>query len=162
MKRLVKVLLIAAMVITAAGCSMKGMMVQERVSPLGFDDTVNKIIANAESQGWKIPRKGKGNPAAIHKSIKKHIGKTVLPVKVIKLCNPDYAYALLKDDDTRYVSVMMPCSISVYKKSDGNTYVANMKADNMGAMMGGTVAEVMDGPVSGDQAKMLEFLNPKE
>ena len=160
MKRIIKTALLVGLTTMAMGCSMKNMMVEERVSPLGFDETVNKIIANAEAIGWKIPQKGKGNPAPIHKSIKKHIGKTVLPVKVIKLCNPDYAYALLNDDASRYVSVMMPCSISVYKKSDGKTYVANMKAGRMGSMMGGNVAEVMDGPVSGDQAKMLEFLNP--
>lgn len=161
MKKLMQSTLIAGLAVMAMGCSMKDMMVEERVSPLGFDETVNKIIANAEAIGWKIPQKGKGNPAPIHKSIKKHIGKTVLPVKVIKLCNPDYAYALLNDDASRYVSVMMPCSISVYKKSDGKTYVANMKAGRMGSMMGGNVAKVMDGPVSGDQAKMLEFLNTK-
>ena len=162
MKLIIKTTLIAGLTALAMGCSMKEMMVQERVSPLGFDDTVNKIIANAEAIGWKIPQKGKGNPAPIHKSIKKHIGKTVLPVKVIKLCNPDYAYELLKDDASRYVSVMMPCSISVYTKSDGKTYVANMRADKMGSLMGGTVAKVMDGPVSGDQEKMLKFLTPAE
>lgn len=160
MKRIIKIALLAGLTAMAMGCSMKNMMVEERVSPLGFDETVNKIIANAEAIGWKIPQKGKGNPAPIHKSIKKHIGKTVLPVKVIKVCNPNYAYDLLKDDESRYVSVMMPCSISVYKKSDGKTYVANMKAARMGSLMGGNVAKVMDGPVSGDQEKMLEFLNP--
>jgi uncharacterized protein (DUF302 family) len=159
MKSLIKTTLIAGLTTLAMGCSMKTMMVEERVSPLGFDETVNKIMANAEAEGWVIPKKGKGNPSAIHKSIKKHIGKDVLPVKVIKLCNPDYAYQILSDDDARYASVMMPCSISVYKKSDGKTYVANMKAGRMGSLMGGTVADVMDGPVSGDQEKMLAFLN---
>ena len=161
MKQIIKTALIVGLTTLAMGCSMKNMMVEERVSPLGFDETVNKIIANAEAIGWKIPNKGKGNPGPIHKSIKKHIGKTILPVKVIKICNPNYAYDLLKDDESRYVSVMMPCSVSVYKKSDGKTYVANMKAGRMGWMMGGNVADVMDGPVSGDQATMLEFLNPK-
>lgn len=160
MKRIIKTALLVGLTTMAMGCSMKNMMVEERVSPLGFDETVNKIIANAEAIGWVVPQKGKGNPSAIHKSIKKHINKDVLPVKVLKICNPNYAYDLLKGDDSRYVSVMMPCSISVYEKSDGKTYVANMKAGRMGAMMGGAVADVMDGPVSGDQEKMLEFLTP--
>ena len=159
MKRLIKTSLLAALTVMAMGCSMKDMMVQERVSPLGFDETVDKIIANAKANGWKVPPKG--NPMPIHKSVKKHIGKDILPVKVIKICQPHYAHKLLSDDNARFVSVMMPCSISVYKKSDGKTYVANMRTDKMGSMMGGTVAEVMDGPVSGDQAKILEFLNTK-
>lgn len=162
MKKLITTTLIAALGALTIGCSGKSMMVEERESPLGFDATVNKIIANAEANGWVIPKKGKGNPAALHKSIKKHLGKDVLPVKVIKLCNPHYAHQILSDDDARYASVMMPCSVSVYKKSDGKTYVANIKAGRMGAMMGGTVAEVMDGPVSGDQEKILAFLNGEQ
>ena len=161
MKKLIKTTLIVGLTVMAMGCSMKDMMVQERVSPMGFDETVKTIIANAEANGWVIPKKGKGNPSYLHKSVKKHIGKDVLPVAVIKLCNPHYAHQILADDDARYVSVMMPCSVSVYKKSDGKTYVSNMKTARMGSMMGGTVADVMDGPVSGDQAKMLEFLNTK-
>ena len=162
MNRLIKTTIAAGLALIAMGCSMKSMMVEERVSPMGFDETVNKIIANAEANGWVIPQKGKGNPSYLHKSVKKHIGKDVLPVAVIKLCNPNYAHQILSDDDARYVSVMMPCSISVYKKQDGKTYVANLKTARMGSMMGGTVADVMDGPVSGDQAKMLGFLEPKE
>ncbi|MEN8170567.1 MAG: DUF302 domain-containing protein [Pseudomonadota bacterium] len=161
MKQLIKTTLLSGLAVMAMGCSMKGMMIEERVSPLGFDETVNKVITNAEAAGWVIPMKSKGNPSAIHKSIKKHLGKEILPVKVIKLCNAEYAYKILADDDARYASVMMPCSISVYQKSDGKTYVANMKAGRMGWMMGGTVADVMDGPVSGDQAKILGFLDTK-
>ena len=161
MKQLIKTTLLVGLTAMAMGCSMKDSMVQERVSPLGFDETVNTIIANAEAIGWQVPQKDKGNPSPIHMSIKKHIDKDVLPVKVIKVCNPNYAYDLLKDDESRYVSVMMPCSVSVYEKSDGKTYVANMRADKMGSLMGGNVAKVMDGPVSGDQAKILEFLDVK-
>ena len=161
MKRMIKATLLAALAVTAMGCSMKDMMVQERVSPMGFEETVNQVIANAEANGWVVPQKGKGNPAYLHKSVKKHIGKEILPVAVIQICNPDYAHQILSDDEARYVSVMMPCSISVYQKQDGKTYVANMKTARMGSMMGGTVEKVMDGPVSGDQAKMLEFLDTK-
>ena len=162
MKRMIKASLLAALTALAMGCSMKDMMVQERVSPMGFDETVQTIIANAESNGWVIPQKGNGNPAYLHKSVKKHLNKDILPVAVIKLCHPDYAHRILSDDDARFVSVMMPCSISVYQKADGKTYVSNMRTAKMGSMMGGTIEEVMDGPVSGDQEKMLSFLNGEQ
>lgn len=162
MKRMIKASLLAALTALAMGCSMKDMMVQERVSPMDFDETVNTIIANAEAAGWVVPQKGKGNPAYLHKSVKKHLNKEILPVAVIKICHPEYANKILSDDDARFVSVMMPCSISVYKKADGKTYVSNMKAGKVGSMMGGTIAEVMDGPVSGDQEKMLSFLSGEQ
>jgi len=57
----------------------------------------------------------------------------------------------------RYSSLFMPCRIAVYTKSDGKTYVSSMKAERMGNMMGGIVAEVM-ADVDADQKKMLIFL----
>lgn len=51
----------------------------------------------------------------------------------------------------------MPCAIAVYSKSDGKVYVSNMKAKQMGDMMGGVVAEVMT-DVDADQKKILEFM----
>ena len=35
---------------------------------------------------------------------------------------------------------MMPCTISVYEKSDGKTYIGSMNAGLLGRVFGGTVA----------------------
>ncbi len=51
---------------------------------------------------------------------------------------------------------MMPCTISVYEKSDGKTYIGHMNAGLMGGMFGGDVAEVM-GVVDGQQHDFLSF-----
>ena len=53
---------------------------------------------------------------------------------------------------------LMPCAIGVYTKSDGKTYVVNMRAGLMGIMMGGVVADVME-VVDVDQKKILAFLD---
>jgi len=72
-------------------------------------------------------------------------GKEVIPVKVIELCKPAYAYRLLSDDDLRIYSNMMPCRISVYEKADGNTYVSRMNSAMLASQIGGVVQEVMSG-----------------
>jgi len=56
---------------------------------------------------------------------------------------------------------MMPCTISVYQKSDGLVYVGTMNAGLLGTMFGGTVAAVMGGAVAVQQHKFLSFLNDK-
>ena len=146
------VLVVAAL--SGCGSMMKDMMVQERQSPYGLDETVQKIVARAKEKGWKVP----DEPKQMEKSIKKAGGPDILPVRLIELCQPQYAGKMLESDDTRYVSVMMPCTISVYQKSDGKTYVSNMRAGKVGGMLGGTIAEVMGGGVEKDQAYFLEFL----
>ena len=53
---------------------------------------------------------------------------------------------------------MMPCTISVYQKSDGYVYVGTMNARLLGTMFGGKVAEVMGGTVAAQQKKFIAFL----
>jgi uncharacterized protein (DUF302 family) len=74
----------------------------------------------------------------------------------VDLCEPHHAKKILEGDDTRTVSVFMPCTISVYEKSDGKAYVCSTNAKLLGRLFGGTVAEVMAGAVADSQAKFVE------
>ena len=55
-----------------------------------------------------------------------------------------------------FFSILMPCSIAVYKKDNGKTYIGTMNAGLMGRLFGTRVAEIM-GNVAKDQAVMLSF-----
>ena len=153
MKNVTKIMTAFLTIVLTSGCSMKSMMVEERVSPYGVDETVSKIQENAEAIGWVSP--GVKN---MNKSIKKHGGADIGgPVRIVELCNAKHASNILKEDEGRYAAVLMPCAIAVYNKTDGKTYVTNMRAGRMGSMMGGVVADVME-VVDVDQKKILEFL----
>ncbi len=132
--------------------SLKGMMLQERPSPYGLDETVEMIRQNAQAIDWVV-----SGVKEMHHSVKKHGGPDILPVMLVELCKASFAGRILLDDAARYASVMMPCTISAYTKADGRTYVTNIRAGLMGTLMGGTVAEVMN-EVAEEQAKILEFL----
>ena len=153
---IIKLACVAVALIAVSGCSMKTAMVTERVSPYDVDKTVATIQANAKAIGWVSP--GVKN---MNKSVKKHGGPDIGgPVRIVELCNAGHAGKILSEDEGRYSALLMPCAIAVYTKSDGKTYVSNMKAGRMGSMMGGVVAEVMQ-DVDADQKKMLSFL-PEE
>jgi uncharacterized protein (DUF302 family) len=153
MTYITKITRVAIAILLVSGCSMKSMMVDERVSPYGVDETVSKIQENAKAIGWVSP--GVKN---MNKSITKHGGADIGgPVRIVELCNAEYASNILKEDEGRYAAVLMPCAVAVYSKSDGKTYVTNMRAAKMGSMMGGVVEDVMD-VVDVDQKKILEFL----
>ena len=93
-------------------------MIIEHVSPFTVPVTVEKLIEVAKHKGWQ-------NPAVhnLQQSLAKS-GKDVLPVEVVEICKPDYSGSMLEKNDERIVSVLMPCRISVYEKTDGKTYVA--------------------------------------
>lgn len=133
---------------------MPGLMLKEHQSPLGVQETVDNISQKAIAAGWVV-----SGVAQLNKSVKKHGGGELPPVMLVNLCEPNHAFNILKEDKYKIVSVMMPCTISVYQKADGKTYVGNMNAGLLGKMFGGTVAKVMGGEVAAQQQKFISFTN---
>ena len=70
---------------------------------------------------------------------------------LLNLCQADHGCNILQEDKNKILSVMMPCTITVYEKSDGNTYVGTVNAGLLGKMFGGTIARIMGEQVSADQ-----------
>jgi uncharacterized protein (DUF302 family) len=109
----------------------------EETSRFDFDNTVEKIVAEAERREWKVP--------FVHdmqQSLSKS-GKAVNPVKVIEICKPEYSGQMLELNDERIISVLMPCRISVYEKEDGKTYIALINSGNMASGMADNIAGVL-------------------
>lgn len=130
---------------------MPGLMVSEKVSPLDYEETIAHITQKVEAAGWKVSA-----AMRLDKSLAKE-GKEVLPVASLKICQPDHAEKVLLDDKARFLSVMMPCSIAVYEKADGKTYISTMNAGLLGRMFGGTAQSVMGGPVAKETREFVKF-----
>jgi len=129
---------------------MPSMMLSEHKSTLGFEETVAAINASAIEQGWKVPAVH-NIQGSLHKAGHTDMGRAT----IIELCQPDYAYAILKNDDEKIMTAMMPCRIGVYEKSNGEVYVSTMNVGIMGMMFGGNIATVM-GQVSKEDEEILQ------
>jgi len=114
-------------------------MLVERQSPLGFEETLERIEENARELGWKVPQKWKVD---FQRNFKKITDTDIGPSRVLKMCEPFAAAKLLVKDEYKQLAAMMPCTIAVYEKSDGKTYIAMMNLDLMGEMYGGDVREM--------------------
>ena len=152
MNKLLFGFLIGAVLVTITMMQlMPAMMLSEIESPLGYEETITHIQKKVTDSGWKVSALMR-----LDKTLAKE-GKTVLPAVSMKICQPDHAEAVLLDDDARFLAVMMPCSIAVYEKGDGKTYISTMNAGLMGRMFGGTAARVMAGPVAEETAEFIRF-----
>ena len=109
----------------------------ENESRFSFDESVNKLTELITAKGWKITV-----THDLQETMKKN-GKSVLPVKVVELCNPAYAYQILSADIYRSVSPLLPCRISVYEKTDGKTYVSRMNAPAFASLIGGEAEQTI-------------------
>jgi len=132
---------VAGIVLTVAvGLKMMpDMMIKEVPSPLGFDETLLKIEENAKSLGWKVPKKW---TVDFQKNMLKVVKVDIGPNKVLKMCEPQAAADILIHDELKRLSTMMPCTISVYVKSDGNTYISVMNMALLGLLYGDVVKDI--------------------
>lgn len=129
-----------------------GLMFEEHESPFTVEETVARIQQNIEAAGNGWALFGLRYPTRPVEAT----GVSVLPVMAIEACSPKYSGPILKDDKTRFLSLLMPCKIAVYKKSDGKVYIGILNADLIGKFFGPLVAETMQGVVA-DQKKFLVF-----
>ena len=109
-------------------------MVIERASPLGFEETIVKLIENAKGLGWKVPKKWKKD---FQKNLKRVAKVDVGRNLVIEMCEPHAAAKLLVHDQYKKFLSMMPCSVAVYEKSDGKVFLSMMNIQMMGQMYKG-------------------------
>ena len=135
---------------------MRRSMVLESQSAHDFDETVELLEKQIEEAGWSSPGTWNLAEAAAKKGV--DMGRKIVN---ISLCKAPYAKRVL--DEKPPMSAMMPCTLSVYTKPDGNTYIAKLNSRMMGKMMGGTIAEVMGGNVAEEEEQMLgPVVNPAE
>lgn len=128
------------------------LMFREIPSPFGVEETVARIQQNIQNAGNGWALSGLRNAA---KPIEAD-GGNVLPVLMIEACSTKYSGPILKDDSLRFLSNLMPCKISVYKKNDGKTYIGMMNAELIGSLFGSMVGGIMK-HVAADQAKFIVF-----
>jgi uncharacterized protein (DUF302 family) len=117
--------------------SLPGLMMLEDETRYDFDTTVQVFEEKLSNAGWSV--------LVIHdmqETLQGH-GHDVLNVKIFELCSARYSAEILKLDDERIVSPLMPCRVAVYEKSNGNTYISRMDSELMAKPFGGVINEVM-------------------
>lgn len=133
-------MIIGAVIAAFIGAKMlPGFMIKEVESPLGFEATIEKVIENAKEMKWKVPKSWKIN---FQKNLLKVVKIDVGPNQVIGMCDPDAAAKILIHDELKQLSVMMPCSIAFYEKSDGKTYISIMNMQMLGTLFGEKIKSI--------------------
>jgi uncharacterized protein (DUF302 family) len=118
--------------------SMPGVMMLEDESPYSFDETVRRFEQEVFDAGWSV--------VVTHdmQAILEGHGHEVAAVKIFELCSSRYSAEVLAVDEARTISPMMPCRVSIYETTTGETYVSRMNSQLMAKPFGGVIARVMD------------------
>ncbi|MDF7801966.1 DUF302 domain-containing protein [Pontiellaceae bacterium B1224] len=156
MKKLIIGLVIGGIIVAIGSfLAVPKIVLSERVSPLDFDDTVEAIEDAITEGGWIII-----DQVNMQKTLSKS-DKNIPPNIILTICEPHLVSTIMNDDKGMIASVIMPCTISIYQKQDGLTYVASVNTGLMGRMFMGTVSKVVAGAVTDDTNAFLSFLDKK-
>ena len=113
-------------------------IVTEDVSPANFASTLTALKTQFGADGWtllaeidlgaRIAKKGTQLPGGL---------------VILELASGGKTIPLLKNESTRYIAGLMPCSVSIYGLDDGRVVVSRMNTAVMAGMMEPAVAEVL-------------------
>jgi uncharacterized protein (DUF302 family) len=113
-------------------------LVVERTIKADYLTTVNTLRQQLKDDGWRLMAEVDLGTRLARKGVEVPGG-----LVIFKLTSGKNAMPLLAKDETRYISAMMPCGVSVYGKSDGSVVISRMKFEMMSPMMEPEVAAVM-------------------
>lgn len=139
----------AVLVGVAGWVAMPKLMIKTHESRLNFEETVAALQTAAQGKQWLVPK-----VYDLQASLKKEGHADMGKLSILSLCQPEYAYNILKNDSDKFVSAVMPCRMGVYEAQDGKVMVAGMNMGLMSRLFGGNIAKVMGG-VAEEEAAML-------
>ena len=94
-------------------------------TPLAFEDAVLAVEAKTAAMGFRVLHV---HDVAATLSEK---GFPCEPLKIVEICNAKYASQILEKD--RELALLLPCPISVYKKT-GSTYISALLPSSIAEM----------------------------
>lgn len=131
---------------------MQAMML-EKQSKLGFNETVDSLKKAAEARGWKVTGVLDAQEAMLkggHKDAK--------PMKIMGMCHPGLAEAVLRAQQQAKMPPALTCRYSVYEGLDGKIYVMRFNTSLMAGMAQGEVATALTNLAREEDALMSTVL----
>lgn len=113
-------------------------VVVEDTSPHDFATTVTRLKNQLAADGWTLLTEIDLGMRVAKKGVTLPGGLVILEMAIGGNTIP-----LLKNEATRYVAGLMPCSVSVYGMNDGRVIVSRMNAGLLAGMLEAQVADTL-------------------
>ena len=110
-------------------------MMLEKQSKFGFNETVDAIQKTAQARGWKV-----SGVFDAQDMMKKAGNADAKPMKIVGMCHPALAEAVLTAQQKAQVPPSLTCRYSVFEGQDGKIYVMRFNTSLMAQMSQGEVA----------------------
>ncbi|HHE37176.1 MAG TPA: DUF302 domain-containing protein [Candidatus Cloacimonetes bacterium] len=120
-------------------------------SQYNFEETVALLQEASYSNGWEVLHVYDIGDCLFNEGY----DDQMLKVNVISICQSEYSYNILQDDENKKIAAIMPCRIGIYEDLEGDVYITRMNIGLLSKMFGGTIEEIMS-YVAKDDEKIIE------
>lgn len=129
---------VSAEVVAATAQPNPRAIVSENVSLAGFAPTLKALKEQLATDGWNLVAEINLGERLAKKNV-------VIPggLVILEMTSGGNTVPLLKNEATRYVAGLMPCSVAVYGMDDGRVIISRMNANLLAGMMEPKVGTVM-------------------
>ncbi len=120
-------------------------LIREYPCRAGSPDSARIIADSARAAGWQAKKPACVLPKCSDSS----------PVVQISLCNLKYAQSLVDDPDSKKTSAIIPCTLAVYTKADGKTYLSRLDTRLLGIILGGSAGRIFASKIAPEQEEII-------
>ena len=113
-------------------------IVVEDSTQAGFAETLKLLKEQLAADGWALVAEIDLGARMAKKNVTVPGGLVIL-----EMTSGGNTIPLLRNEETRYISALMPCSVSVYGLADGRTVISRMNAGAMAPMLDPRIADAM-------------------
>jgi len=133
------------------------LILKEMKSPYNDVNKTVEVIKNRinSTKGWHVIQIYDYNDEIV-----KNGGKPIGKMKLIKFCSAKHASEMLAIDKYKKIAAMLPKTLAIYEKSDGQVYVAAGNGAIMGKLFTGKAAKIAE-KVSYEIESIMRFMNFK-
>ncbi len=141
------------LIVCCAGVCLKTFLIEEYESPLPCRSVVRSFPDKAaEIPGWSVNR---------DHCMVSGIGKQgeERELVIYRLCNRQYALAMLEPENTRRIAAVLPCSFALYETAEGKTRLARLNTSLLSRLIGGIPGRVFAENILPVQEQLLNYFN---
>jgi len=130
--------------------NMPDQMMKVVQSKYDFEETVSRLAEAAYINGWEVLHIYDLGDCFFEREM-----GTFMNVTVLSICQTDYSYEILQEDENKKIAAIMPCRIGVYEDKEGDVYLTRMNIGLFSKVFSGTIGEILK-LVAADDEKIIE------
>jgi len=118
--------------------NMPSQMMRVVKSKYDFEETVSRIEEASYENNWEVLHVYDLGDCLYERGFGSYMNITV-----ISICQTEYSYEILQDDENKKIAAIMPCRIGIYEDKEGDVYLTRMNLGLFSKVFSGTIGEIL-------------------